>query len=282
MNILFCGDKNIKDGLIISLLSLAKHTREPLNVYILTLSFRHGDRVCEPLSSDFAEFLQGMLIQKGNSATVTLIDVSDKFIAYAPLVNIETRFTPGCMLRLFADMLPELPSKLLYLDNDIICRSDLTELYSTDMTDTEVAGVLDHYGKWFFKRNIFKFDYVNSGVLLMNLDKIRETGLFEKCRHRCQTKKMFMPDQSAINKLSVSKKFLKGKFNEQRKLRDDTVIHHFTTSFRFFPYFHSVSVKPWRIDEVHSVLKLYEYDGLLSEYLEMKSKYETSKDKAGA
>ena len=34
MNILYCGDNNIKDGLIISILSLIKHTNEELNVYV--------------------------------------------------------------------------------------------------------------------------------------------------------------------------------------------------------------------------------------------------------
>lgn len=77
---------------------------------------------------------------------------------------------------------------------------------------------------------------------------------------------MFMPDQSAINKLAKYKKILPRKFNEQRKLHKDTIIQHFTTSFRFFPCFHSVTVKPWEIEKVHGKLKIYEYDDILEEY----------------
>mgnify|MGYP004670358347 CR=1 FL=1 len=34
-------------------------------------------------------------------------------------------------------------------------------------------GSLDYYGKWFFKNKKIKFNYINSGVLLLNLEKIR-------------------------------------------------------------------------------------------------------------
>ena len=125
---------------------------------------------------------------------------------------------------------------------------------------------------WLVCLTTFKKEYLNSGVLLLNLEKIRETGLFEKCRERCRVRKMFMPDQSAINKLSRYKKIEDRKFNEQRKLQNDTVFQHFTTSFRFVPIFRKISVKPWQIEKVHSVLKLYEYDDILAEYKKLKEK----------
>lgn len=36
MNILFCGDGNIADGVIISTLSLLKNTKDILHIYLLT------------------------------------------------------------------------------------------------------------------------------------------------------------------------------------------------------------------------------------------------------
>lgn len=101
----------------------------------------------------------------------------------------------------------------------------------------KLHGSLDYYGKWFFKNKKIKFNYINSGVLLLNLKKIRETELFKKAREMCQNKKMFMPDQSSLNKLSVGKKIEKRKYNEQRRLKKDTVFQHFTTSFRLLPFF---------------------------------------------
>ena len=84
------------------------------------------------------------------------------------------------MLRLFADEIAELPDRLLYLDTDIICRKDFTEFYYQNMENVEIAGVLDYYGSWFFRNNIFKRDYLNSGVLLMNMVQLKKTGLLKK------------------------------------------------------------------------------------------------------
>ena len=134
----------------------------------------------------------------------------------------------------------------------------------------KLRGSLDYYGKWFFKNKKIKFNYINSGVLLLNLKKIRETKLLKRARQMCQNKKMFMPDQSSLNKLSLSKKIEKRKYNEQRKLKKDTVFQHITTSFRLFPLFHKVTIKPWDIEKVHKRLKIFEYDDILLEYEKMK------------
>ena len=74
---------------------------------------------------------------------------------------------------------------------------------------------MDYYGKWFFRNKKIKFNYINSAFLLLNLKKIKETKLFKRAREMCQNKKMFMPDQSSLNKLSVSKKIEKRKYNKR-------------------------------------------------------------------
>lgn len=77
---------------------------------------------------------------------------------------------------------------------------------------------------------------------------------------------MFMPDQSALNKLVQKKVLFARRYNEQRKVHPDTVFQHFTTSFRWFPVFHTVSVKPWDRQGMHETLGLYEYDSIYDEY----------------
>lgn len=270
MNILYCGDRNIANGVVLSVLSLLECIDIPLNIYILTMQLETEAKTFYGLPQSFADELDKLVKKYNPSSSVKLIDATDLFADQPPTANLETRFTPCCMLRLFADKIEQLPDRLLYLDNDVICRSDCSDFYFQDIEQYELVGVLDYYGRWLFRNNILHADYLNSGVLLLNLAMIRQTGLFEKCRRRCQEKKMFMPDQSAINKLATAKNIDKRKFNDQRKLHDDTVFQHFTTSFRFFPYIHTVSVKPWQIDKVHSVLKLHEYDQLLNKYLAVK------------
>ncbi|MGM9641728.1 MAG: glycosyltransferase family 8 protein [Eubacteriales bacterium] len=272
MNILFCGDSNIADGVLICTLSLMRHTSEPLHVYILTASVNTEKKKYTALDPRFSDFLGDLMRKKNEKSSARLFDITEKFNSMLPTANLETRFTPCCMLRLYADLVDGLPDRLLYLDNDIVCRGDPHELWQTNMDKTEIAGVLDYYGSHFFRKNIFRRDYLNSGVLMLNMQKIRESDLFARCRRLCRDKEMFMPDQSALNKLA-EKVILPRRFNEQRIEKPDTVLRHFSTTFRFFPRFRTVSVKPWNIKGMHEILKVTEYDGLLDEYLLIKENY---------
>lgn len=265
MNILYCGDKHIEDGLIISVFSLTENVGEPLNVYVMTVELKNEQFNLEPVSDSVIDYLKRTVAER-TGGSVKKFDVTDLFSRELPQANMETRFTPCCMLRLFADEIPEIPERVLYLDNDVVARMDISDFYYQDIDTYELAGVLDYYGRWFFRKNIFKMDYLNSGVLLLNMRKIRESGLFRKCREMCVCEKMFMPDQSAINKLANKKIIRDRRFNEQRKLHKNTVMQHFTTSFRFFPWFHSLTVKPWQIERVHEILKIFEYDNLFTQY----------------
>lgn len=269
MNILYCGDENIKDGLVISILSVLKNVKEELQIYVLTMDIENNQKKFKGISQENIDILDKRVKEVNKNNFVKRIDITNLFKEELPVENIETRFTPYCMLRLFVDKIPNMPEKILYLDTDVICRKDCSEFYNQDISKYELVGVLDHYGKWFFKKNIFKFDYINSGVLILNLSKIKATKLFEKCRKMCREKEMFMPDQSAINKIAKSKKIVSRKYNEQRKLKDDTVLQHFTTSFRFFPWFHALTIKPWHIERVHKELKIREYDDIFNEYTQI-------------
>ncbi|PIO84144.1 glycosyl transferase [Loigolactobacillus backii] len=266
MNILYCGNEKMADGLLISILSLLKHSTEPLNIYIMTASIQTNKTSYYPVSDQTVQFLAQQVKQVNPLNSVTKIDVTTLFNEEKPLANLNTIFTPYCMLRLFADLVSGLPNKLLYLDTDIVCHRNFRSFYHQDISRNEFVGVLDYYGKWFFHNSGDHFDYVNSGVLLLNLKLIKKTGLFSQCRSMCQEKKMFMPDQSAINKLATSKKIVSHRFNDQRRLHRKTVFQHFTTSFRLFPWIHTLKVKPWEVDKVHDKLGLYEYDDILTEY----------------
>ena len=59
---------------------------------------------------------------------------------------MKTRFSPYDMLRLFADQIEEIPDQILYLDDDIIVRRDLTQFYNQTLGKIEFVGVLDYWG----------------------------------------------------------------------------------------------------------------------------------------
>ncbi len=273
MNILFCGDRNVQDGLLIAILSLLESTQEHLDIYVLTLDMSMNEKTYSPIEDSFVAYLNNEVSARYDERLyIRLIDTTELFKTETPDANLSTRFTPCCMLRLFADQLDEIPDRILYLDTDVICRKDFSDFYYQNMDGVELAGVLDYYGSWFFRKNIFKRDYLNSGVLLMNMKELRRTHLLSKCRHMCTTKQMFMPDQSALNKLSVSKRICKRKYNDQRRLHADTVFQHFTTHFRFFPYVRTETVKPWQTKEVTTVLHIpeSEYGALFAKYYDIK------------
>lgn len=273
MNILFCGDRNVQDGLLIAVLSLLENTQEHLDIYVLTLDMSMNGRIYSPIEQTFVDYLNETVSAQYDDRLYTkLIDTTDLFKDETPDTNLSTRFTPCCMLRLFADKIDEIPDRILYLDTDVICRRDFGDFYYQNMDGVEIAGVLDYYGSWFFRKNIFKRDYLNSGVLLMNMCELRKTGLLSSCRHMCTTKQMFMPDQSALNKLSVSKRICERKYNDQRRLHSDTVFQHFTTHFRFFPYVRTENVKPWQTEEVTTILHIpeSEYGALFAKYYDIK------------
>lgn len=267
MNIMYCGNDKVEDGLILSILSLLRSVDDTLHIYVLTMQLETSDRSYLPIANSTTEYLEALVKERNPNNFIRRIDVTNLFLAELPEANMNTRFTPYCMLRLFADKVPGLPNKILYLDTDVICRRDCRELFTQDTSGYEIAGVLDYYGRWFFHRNLWHFDYVNSGVLLMNLNVVKQTRLLEKCRKLCAEKNMFMPDQSALNKMVTALKILPRHYNEQHKLREDTVLQHFTTTFRFFPWLHTLTVKPWQIENVRCKLKIYEYDELFAEYM---------------
>ena len=266
MNILYCGDSNIVDGLIISILSLIKHESGDLNIYVFSMDYEDKKSVSEKSIKKLDE-----LVKKTNkNSFVKLIDVKKYFLEEIPLRNIDTLFTPYCMLRLYADLVPNMPSKIMYLDNDVIAYNSFKSFYDLDNSKYEIVGARDFYGKYFYSKNKIKKDYLNSGVLIMNLELIKKSGSFKKARFMCQTRKMLLPDQAAINKYCKPKLIVKRKYNEQHALKNDTVFRHFTTTFKFFPYFRTQKVKPWNIDRLHEILKCHEFDDILTSYQQLK------------
>ena len=57
MNILFCGDKNVQDGLLIAVLSLLENTQEHLDIYVLTLDMSMNGRIYSPIEQTFVDYL---------------------------------------------------------------------------------------------------------------------------------------------------------------------------------------------------------------------------------
>lgn len=261
LNLLYAGNASAFDGLLISALSTACHTSERLTAYILTMDARERGESFTPLTERHRAFLAEIYSAANKESRVELLDVGDLFrreLGSSP--NARTDYTPYCFLRLFADELP-LPDKLLYLDTDTLMAGDISPLYATDIAGYELAAVLDHYGRFFMG-----YHYFNSGVMLLNLPEIRRTGLFRRAVELLCRRRLFLPDQTALNRLTKKKLLLPRRYNEQKRFPDDTVIQHFTKTILWLPYFHTRTIKPWQTERVKTTLT-HKYDGVLDEYL---------------
>ena len=187
---------------------------------------------------------------------------------FANCANENAYCTPYTLLRLLADLVPNMPSKLLYLDIDMMIGDDIVKLYNIDVSDYEYAAVKEKYGSW-----LIRPDYINAGMLLLNMEKIKETGLLKKARNLIKTKKMLFADQDAIFRSTSKKKILPRKYNEQSKFNGkNTVICHFCKRLLWRPFPHTENYKQWNVEEVHKILKCYAFDEDLKEYLELKGK----------
>jgi lipopolysaccharide biosynthesis glycosyltransferase len=223
-----------------------------------------------PLSKHQIECLEKIYLSTNSQSNIIYLDVKDIFLKelqFSP--NNKSQYTPYAMLRLLADKIDTIPDKIIYLDADIMANGNISELYNIDISDYEIAGARDYYGKIFFNPQ-----YLNSGVLLMNMTKIRESNMLSRALKLCNTRRIFLPDQTAINKCASKKKILSSRFNEQKKMKDNTLIRHFSTTLKFFPTFRKQNIKPWQIDDVHKVLKTYDFDDTFDKYLQIKKEYE--------
>lgn len=272
MNILYCGDEGIARGVLVSILSILKYNRQVLHFYIMTIEYEDT----KPFADGAIEFLDSLVKKTNAKSFVKKIDATEVFVKNLPKKNMGSYFTPCSMLRLYIDRVPELAKldRILYLDYDVMCRGDLQEFYEMDLTEIEAAGVLDIYGRRFYRyHGIFKQDYMNSGVMLFNMRECVKTGCLKAAVKMCEKRWMMLADQAALNKAIARRKLVERKYNEQEERpRSDTVLHHFSNNFKFWPYFRVQKVKPFQIDKVHEVLKIYEYDDILELYDKLKGK----------
>lgn len=271
-NILFSGNEKVFDGILTCMLSILKRssTEEPFCFYIYTMDVSRIKPEYTPVSDRQTLFLEETAKKYHAGNTVVKVDVTELYereFAYCP--NEGAYCSPYTLLRLFADNVEGMPEKLLYLDVDILFNRDIALLYDIDVEGYEYAAARDHYGKYLLNPN-----YINAGVLLLNMKEIRKTGLLEKARKLIKEKKLLFADQSALYRSTTRKKMLPQRFNDQKFLHKHTVVRHFSKRLFYLPYPHTDNIKQWRVSDIHRVFGYYEFDDILYEYIYLKKKYE--------
>ena len=272
VNILFCGNIGVFDGMLTTALSLVKRTesKEPFCFHLFTMDVSHLKDNYVPITQKQVAFLEKVVKSYNPDNQVKLFDVTDLYRQYfSGCPNEGAYCSPYTLIRLFADLIPGIPDKLLYLDIDLLFQHDVHLLYDIDVEGYEYAAARDHYGKYILNPN-----YVNAGVILFNMKECRRTGLFDKARQWIQRKKLTFADQSAIIRSTTKKKMLPQRFNDQKFLHKHTVVRHFSKRLFYLPYPHTDNIKQWHVDRVHKVFGYHQFDDILDEYLTLKAEFE--------
>lgn len=271
INILLCGNKKVFDGALTQLISMTNRTCETIHVFIMTMELTRVHQDFTAITDEQIAFLNSVIQKKNPGNLVEKLDVTELYEQeFHECVNETAYCTPYTLLRLLADLIPEIPDKLLYLDIDIMIANDIKQLWDIDVRDYEYAAVKEKYGCW-----LIRPDYFNAGMLLLNMEKIKETRLLAKARELIRTKKLLFADQSAIFKSTTRKKLIPRIYNEQSKFnKKDTVVCHFCKRLMFRPYPHTENYKQWQVEEIHKYLHCHAFDADLEEYLALKAKYD--------
>ena len=114
-------------------------------------------------------------------------------------------------------MLPEIISedKIIFIDSDTLVGKCLWDLFNINLQESFVGGVPDDGVRSFLQddNDLFGYkhkDYLNTGVLLMDLKKLRAMNFFKECEiaHQKYNDRLKFADQDLLNLVLVSKKFV--------------------------------------------------------------------------
>lgn len=121
------------------------------------------------------------------------------------------------------DILPQEIKKVVYLDCDIIVEGDLNEFWETDISE-HLAAVVEDEGSVLQQRRLMlpeENKYFNAGVLLLNIEGLREFGAKEKFfEYFKQNEKIItLQDQDILNGVLNGKcKYLPLKWNTNARI----------------------------------------------------------------
>ncbi len=205
--IFFTVDKNYAPWLDVAIGSMVENASKDYNYKIYVL---HQDLTSEDIAK----------ITKSVKAPfeIEFVTMQDGFAEITDREENRLRcdyFTLSIYFRLFiADMYPQY-DKGIYIDSDVVVPGDISQMYETELGDNIFAGCLDYSIHGVEKlENYIKYavgadknEYINSGVLLMNLKMMREIKfseqfltLLNKYHFDC-----IAPDQDYINAMCKGK-----------------------------------------------------------------------------
>lgn len=194
MNILVAVNKQYIDQLIKLLKSIEKtHKNQAIDIYVMNNTFEENE---------YSKILN--LFINNKNIKIIFIKIDNEELTNLPV--FQKRYPVEIYFRLFATKyLPKNLSRILYLDVDTIVINSLNELYNMDFENNLFIGA-SHIKEKLHKINVTRFGvkenyvYVNTGVLMMNLEKLRKISVEDEVLTfiKKNKNKLMLPDQDII------------------------------------------------------------------------------------
>ncbi|TRX72633.1 glycosyltransferase family 8 protein [Carboxylicivirga sp. M1479] len=190
----FNDNFTIPAGVCLTSLCINANPETIYDVFVLHSSSR--------LSNENKELIKKLEEQYEN-ISIKFIDVKNEFKESYEVRNV----TIESYYRLLIPNIFKDKKKVIYLDIDTIVKIDLSKLYNTDLKENCLAGVPEFVEKAevFQQKHIISLslspkDYINAGILVFNLKKIRaEINIFNKKVSDLSKLKLMYQDQDILN-----------------------------------------------------------------------------------
>ncbi|MQS76291.1 glycosyltransferase family 8 protein [Companilactobacillus halodurans] len=195
MNLLFAIDDNVVTQLMTTLYSIKQNSSaKNYSIYVIQDRKLRESKKLQDFCQKLGMHYHPVMVQKSDFDSAPTTDRYPKTIYYRLLAH---------------KYLPKNIKRILYLDVDILIINDLKPLYQIDLKDYWYAAashnsldVTDDLNKLRLG-NYETESYYNSGVLLMDLDSIREnvkaSDIFAYIKKKGKT--LVLPDQDVLNGL---------------------------------------------------------------------------------
>lgn len=195
------------------LVTLDKNYIPYLNIMLSSLLYSNPDCWFD------VYLLHSSLNKEDTTSTVdVLADRGELILLNADEVGLDeapttSRYPKEIYYRIFAaKYLPDHMDRVLYLDPDLIVNGSIRQLYDLPMDEYYFAAA-SHTGPFLRKMNELRLDmedespYINSGVMLMNLKRLRDEQNYDDVFRYIERRKNFLilPDQDIISSLYGSK-----------------------------------------------------------------------------
>lgn len=215
MNVLFASDDNYAPILAVSLVSFLENNQkdfDEMNVFILNDGINNLNiKKIKDILNEYecnTSFIKTKNIENLNFKISSL--ERDNFPSLAPYARL-----------FISSLLPDNIDEILYLDCDSIIVDSFKQLLDEDISNYYCAGVLDCCNTTIQEMLGFSKEdnYINSGVLYINLKKWREDNVEEKFIEfiKNNQNRFYQHDQGIINEVFKNKiKIVSPKYNLQR------------------------------------------------------------------